>query len=326
MVFNVQPLNDEEIMDRFELYAFYCQDESLTADEMPGKPDEQLSESDFQSLPQSAKSEEKLLDIAFYLVRNKRFEELKTIMHQALEYLPTHPYFRLYLALAYYYSGEYLVALSLGRSIDLAAIVSIEDEAAPSLKEMDCECPGCSDSSSDQLLDLSGESKIANEVQALFRDIHQLKQIGDYDQAISNYLKFFAQIGEPPCLLVDLASLYFKVKNYKEAKKTYARALEVNPGLYDAFRKLAATHRLLDEYELAVGVLKKAHKQFPKDDMILLELAAGYFKLGHVSKAVDSLEKALTIDPSIEHSLVSMPDMAYLLNLLHENKSAVHSS
>jgi len=127
-------------------------------------------------------------------------------------------------------------------------------------------------------------------------------------------------------LLVDLADLYSRIKNYKEAKKAYIRALQGNPGLYQAHRRLAATHRLLDEYELAVDVLKKAHKQFPEDDMILLELAAGYYKLGHLEKAVVCLEKALAIDPSIKHSLVNMPDMAHLLNLLQEKRTATSSS
>jgi len=318
----MQQLNDEEIATRLDLYAHFCQDESLSADEMPKKLNAQLCESDFKSLPHSKKCEEKIIDVATYLISTKQFEELKTIMHQALECLPTHTYFRLYLAIAYYFTGEFLVALSLGRSIDIAKIVSIE--SGPSTQEMSCDCPGCGSELSSSMLvtDLSAETKVANEIQALFHDIHQLNQAKEYDQAIELYEELFAQVGEPPCLLVDLAVLYRRVNNLREAKKVYTRALKGNPGLYKAYRELAATHRLLDEYELAIGVLKKAHQQFPEDDMILLELAAGYFKLGHTTKAVTSLEKALVIDPSMEHSLANMPELDFLLGLIREKKTA----
>jgi len=321
----MQLLNDEEIINIFEQYAADYM-ESSPLDDLPDKIVATITEENYTSLPYSEESVYRLELVAFSLLKHKRFQEVKTIIHKALKYLPNYTYYMFFLALSYYFTGETLIALSIGRSVDFSKIIKVG--SASTTPEMACECPGCGTSllTSELVNDLSAESMVANDVQALFREIHQFKQAGDYDQAIASYEMFFAQVGEAPCLLVDLASLYFKVKNYKEAKKTYARALEGNPGLYDAFRKLAATHRLLDEYELAVGVLKKAHKEFPKDDMILLELAAGYFKLGHASKAVDSLEKALAIDPSIEHSLVSMPDMAYLLNLLHEKKSAVPSS
>lgn len=317
-------MNDEEIMTIYEEFAEYCQNQPAE-DNLSGTVTVQFFEEDFTSLPYSTESVNNMSTVAYFFLKNKRYEELKTLMHRALEFLPEHHDFQFYLAMGYYFAGETLVALALGRAVDFDALSSMGEE--PCSSQVVCDCPGCAaDTTPDFAFDHLTNTKVAQEVQALFRDIHQFKQVGAYDQAIACYEKFFEHIGEPPCLLMDLASLYRKVENYKDAKKAYARALEGNPGLYKAHRHLAATHRILDEYELAVGVLKKAHKEFPKDDMILLELSAGYFKLGHASKAVDSLEKALAINPSMEHSLASMPDMAYLLNLLHEKKTAVPSS
>lgn len=327
MVFNVQPRNDEEIMNVFEQFGKDFIGTSPNDDDLPDDVDAMLlCEEDFTSLPHSEESVYLAEFIAFALLKAHRFQEVKTVMHRALEYLPNYAYFQFYLALGYYFTGETLVSLSIGRAIDFSKI--IKEAARVPVQEMTCDCPGCGSELSSSMLvtDLSAETKVANKIQALFHDIHQLNQAKEYDQAIELYEELFAQVGEPPCLLIDLAMLYSKVKNYKKAKKTYARALKVNPGLYDAYRKLAATHRLLDEYELAVGVLKKAHKQFPEDDMILLELAAGYFKLGHTTKAVTSLEKALVIDPSMEHSLATMPDMEFLLNIIREKRATVSSS
>ena len=75
-----------------------------------------------------------------------------------------------------------------------------------------------------------------------------------------------------------------------------------------------------------VTLSEKAHKQFPEDDMILLELAAGYLKLGHTTKAIVSLEKALVIDSSLEFGLVNMPDMEFLLGLVQEKRRAESTS
>ncbi len=320
----VQPLNDEEIMNVFEQFAKDFMGSSHI-DDLPDIVDIPLSEEDFTSLPHSEESVYRLEFAAFSLLKQKRFQELKTLMHRTLEILPNHNYYQFYLALGYYFTGDTLVSLSIGRAVDFT---KISKEAVPvPVQEMTCDCPGCGAklSSSELVNDFSAETKVANEIQALFRDINQLKQAKEFNQAIDLYEKLFAQVGEPPCLLVDLAVLYRRVNNLKEAKKVYARVLKGNPGLYKAYRELAATHRLLDEYELAIGVLKKAHQQFPEDDMILLELTAGYFKLGHTTKAVASLEKALVIDPSIEFSIVNMPDMAYILNLVREKRTAATS-
>lgn len=323
----MQPLNDEEIMNVFEQFAKDFIGTSSNDDDLPDDIDAMLlCEEDFTSLPHSEESVYLAEFIAFALLKAHRFQEVKTVMHRALEYLPNYAYFQFYLALGYYFTGETLVALSIGRAIDFTKI--IKEATREPIQDMTCDCPGCGAelSSAELINDYSAQTKIPNEIQALLHSIHHLKQAKEFNQAIELYEKLFAQVGEPPCMLVDLANLYNRIKNYKEAKKTYTRALELNPGLYIAHRKLAATHRLLNEYELAVGVLKKAHKQFPEDDMILLELAAGYNKLGHTVKAVTSLEKALVIDPSIEFSLVNMPDMAHLLNLLREKRTAMSSS
>ncbi len=320
----MQTMNDEEIMIIFEEFTEYCQNQPAEG-KLSVNVAVHFFEEDFTSLPHSTESVNNMSTVAFFFLKNKRYDELKTIMHRALEFLPEHHDFQFYLALGYYFAGETLVALALGRAVDFDALSSMEEE--PCSPQVVCNCPGCTDDPTpDIAFDHLTDTKVSQEVQALFRDIHQFKQIGACDQAIACYEKFFEHIGEPPCLLVDLASLYRKVDNYKDAKKAYTQALEGNPGLYKAHRHLAATHRILDEYELAVGVLKKAHKQFPEDDMILLELAAGYLKLGHTTKAIVSLEKALVIDPSLEFGLVNMPDMEFLLGLVREKKRAESTS
>lgn len=317
-------MNDEEIMTIFEKFAEHCQNQPID-EEISKNLDIELLEEDLISLPFSPESVIMIAAIGHFLFICKRYEELKTVMHRALEILPGYSDFQFNLALGYYFTGETLVALALGRAVDFDALRSMgEDPSSPTVV---CDCPGCTDDPTPEFtFDHMVNEKTSQEMQTLFRDIHQFKQDGAYEQAIACYEKFFEFIGEPPCLLVDLASLYRKVGNYKDAKKAYTRALEGNSGLYKAHRHLAATHRILDEYELAVGVLKKAHKQFPEDDMILLELAVGYLKLGHTTKAIVSLEKALVIDPSLEFGLVNMPDMEFLLGLVREKRRAESTS
>ncbi|MHA1366685.1 MAG: tetratricopeptide repeat protein [Candidatus Heimdallarchaeota archaeon] len=320
------PRNDQEIMAAFEQFAheYIDRDGRRFRDSI----DDLFAKVDFNQLAQSEEDQKTVDFFGFCLFSSKRFDDLKTVMHRALEVVPENIYYQFYLALGHYCSGETLVALSIGRSIDFSKV--IKQATRTYEQEVTCSCPGCgSELSTVDLMDipLEGSKNGGNDfIQEIFRTIHQLKQANQFEEAIAIYEKLFAQVdGEAPCLLVDLADLYSRTKNLQEAKKAYIRALKGNPGLYQAHRRLAATHRLLDEYELAVGVLKKAHKQFPEDDMILLELAAVYYKLDHLEKAVASLEKALAIDPSIKHSLVNMPDMAHLLNLLQEKRSAMTS-
>ena len=320
------PRNDQEIITVYEHFVHEYIEKN--GGRFRDSINDLFAKVDFSQLAQSEEDQKTVDFFAFCLFCSERFDDLKTVMHRALEVVPENTYYQFYLALGHYCSGETLVSLSIGRSIDFSRI--IKQATRVPVQESICSCPGCGlELAPTDLVDfpiVGSKNDTNSPIQNIFHTIHQLKQANQFEEAIAIYEELFAEVGgEAPCLLVDLANLYSRLKNYKEAKKTLIRALELNPGLYDAYRRLAATHRLLDEYELAIDMLKKAYKRYPKDDMILLELAAGYYKLGHTVKAVTSLEKALVIDPSIEFSLVNMPDMAFLLNLLQEKRTAMSS-
>ncbi len=322
----MQQLTAKEIIRKFLAFQLHCN--GLDPNNIiPADREFTFSEEQFANLPHLRVSVENLLAAVFFFIKHERYEELVKTTRRALGYLPNHLDIRFCLALGYFFIGEESHALSIAREIDFSSDENRKYyERDPAAKI--CECPSCSTKGlyTELLTDPSIKATLANDAHQLFHAIHHYKQSGNYEQVIACYEEFFTRIAELPCLMVDLGLLYQQRKNRNEAKRLYARAIILNPMLYNAHMYLATIHYRLGEYKLAVAVLNNAKKYFPEDDMVLLELAEAYFKLGHLTKAAISLGKALAINPSVEDFIEGDSDMEFLLNIIHEKKSTMSNS
>jgi len=294
--------SDEELMCVFELLAKdYI---NLTIKEDNHLEDEIFrDESVFVELTTNPQHKHYLEVFCFNFFVRKEYQKIKILLKQALKHQPDCLQFQFNLALAYYLSDDINQALTIARTIDIKQYLKQLDLTLNFIKhqeidfedenELEVEKAGSMDDSQS-----IGESKKIF-VRNLLAQIQQLRETDNYTEAINKYHTLLSVTGKAPCLLLELGQLYFWTEQHKEAKKYLNKALAGNPGLYHAYRTLIAVHRKLNEYELAVGVLKKAVKAFPTDDLLYLELATGYQVLGHTNKAVDALKTALELDPTL---------------------------
>ncbi len=282
-----------------------------------------IQEENFEFLRNDPESIYPLGVLCYYFLIQEKYQEALNLLEKAIIILPDQPILQFNLATTYYLAGNVSQALTIARKLDFKTIINDLSLIYPFDEDEDDD-----EYFFDDELDapLYSEDDLAFKTQELFRSIYLFKQAGLNEQAIQSYKSLLELTDEPPCLLAELGALYMQVKNYKEAKKYLSKALQGNPGLYNACRCLAATHRILGEYELAVGVLKKAHKQNPTDDILLLELASAYTNLNHVSKAVICLEKALRLDPSLQFGLFNVPELEPILQIILEKKSHIVST
>ena len=237
-----------------------------------------------------------------YFIR-KDYQKIKILLKKALKHQPDCLKFQFNLALAHYLSDEVNQALTIARKLDIKQLQKELDAILNFLdhQEQDFEDNELLKDDVDVNIDYPASIEESKRIFArnLLNQIQHLRETSRYTEAINKYHALFSIIGEVPCLLQELGQLYFWKNQHKEAKKYLNKALEGNPSLYQAYRILIAVHRTLKEYELAIGVLKKAVKAFPNDEMLYLELASGYQVLHHPHKAVESLKKALELDPDL---------------------------
>ena len=93
------------------------------------------------------------------------------------------------------------------------------------------------------------------------------------------------------------------------AKKIFNEALQGNPGLENACSNLANVHIFLEEFELAVSVLKKASARYPAETGFLIELALAYEGLDYPKKVINCLAKSLKIDPNSFSEINSLANL-----------------
>jgi tetratricopeptide (TPR) repeat protein len=83
------------------------------------------------------------------------------------------------------------------------------------------------------------------------------------------------------------AGIYSQLRNYRRAVEHYRRALELaDEGLDEIYLDLAFEHENLEEYDEAIGCLKKAVELNPENEAVLYELAYCYDLAGAVEASI----------------------------------------
>ncbi len=135
-------------------------------------------------------------------------------------------------------------------------------------------------------------------IRTLHHNANMYTQMGVYEFAIECFQQLLKLTFRAPCILNQLGVTYAFAREYKQAKKIFNEALQGNPGLENAYSNLANVHILLEEFELAVGVLKKASSKYPTETGFLIELALAYEGLDYPNKVINCLAKSLKMDPN----------------------------
>jgi tetratricopeptide (TPR) repeat protein len=74
---------------------------------------------------------------------------------------------------------------------------------------------------------------------------------------------------------------------YEEADHRYGKALEFDPGHFDALYFRGARHAAAREFPQAVSCYERCLRQRPGDPNCLFKLGAVFYDMNHVSRAVD---------------------------------------
>ena len=135
-------------------------------------------------------------------------------------------------------------------------------------------------------------------IRTLHHNANMYTQMGVYEFAIECFQQLLKLTFRAPCILNQLGVTYAFAREYKQAKKIFNEALQGNPGLENVCSNLANVHILVKEFELAVGVLKKASSKYPTETGFLIELALAYEGLDYPNKVINCLAKSLKMDPN----------------------------
>ena len=106
-------------------------------------------------------------------------------------------------------------------------------------------------------------------------------------------------------ILFCMGRILYARKEYEDAKRYLIRAVEQNPDI-ETQNTLALTYYELEEYQSAINIFNNLIAKHPQNISVLMSLAKCYEKLGNADKALEYLEKLVTIFPDNEeaHELI----------------------
>jgi len=134
--------------------------------------------------------------------------------------------------------------------------------------------------------------------------------------------------------LENLGNAYRQLKQWENARKTLARAVEVGPDDPEAHYSLGMVFAQLDETDRAYDHLERALKLRPKYPEALNNLGVLYLRTGRRDQAVRSFEESIRVAPAFDQSYLNLarvyalegqPDRArtILLDLLKQHPDHV---
>ncbi len=141
-------------------------------------------------------------------------------------------------------------------------------------------------------------------------------ELGDYDKALEEYGKVLKDKTYPTPYFVyfNIGLLKEKQKKIDEAIVAFEQAVSIKKDFYRAYIPLAALYFKKGRYADCLNAVKKAQKQFPnKESLLLLEAKANYM-LNNYSEAKRILDKLSLLYPS-EQTRAEMQKLKKLLEL-----------
>lgn len=130
-------------------------------------------------------------------------------------------------------------------------------------------------------------------------------RIGEYALSIQsrlNALKYCLNENDKTILYSNIGNSYFSLENYYEAVEYQKKALEINPGLTDAWYRLGYIMETQNLFEDAIKYFERAIS-LPKMESglqgaLYSEYAKCCYKTNKCEEAKEYIGKALSIDPS----------------------------
>lgn len=142
----------------------------------------------------------------------------------------------------------------------------------------------------------AGTSRPANLSAEMRGDIYMARKM--YREAVEAYRE-----GPETAILTNkLGIAYHQMMQLDAARRSYERALKLNPKYSEAINNLGTIFYAKKSYRRAIGAYKRALEVNPKSASIHSNLGTAYFARKKYQEAFDSYQKALELDPEVfEH-------------------------
>ena len=103
--------------------------------------------------------------------------------------------------------------------------------------------------------------------------------------------------------LYNMAKVYFSLKKYKIAKEVLEDILNITKDDAQVLNMLGISYLKLKDFKAACGIFEKLKKDFPKNHILLCNLARCYLGLNEVQKAKEAAQEALLIFSDYDEAL-----------------------
>lgn len=120
---------------------------------------------------------------------------------------------------------------------------------------------------------------------------------GKWDEAIASFEKINDNLvySTPHYPLANLGWAYYNKKMYAKSKDYYLKALSYSPNFVKAMRGLAQTYSAMGKTDMAVETLEKAIGLAPTIAELHYEIGEIYYKTGRNDEAAISFQKAVEL-------------------------------
>jgi tetratricopeptide (TPR) repeat protein len=119
-----------------------------------------------------------------------------------------------------------------------------------------------------------------------------------FDEALGLFKEALAEDSQYSNCAYELGTLYYLLKEYRKALKTFDKAVEVRGDFSQAYRYKALSQYALDDFDGALTSFKRAVEIDPEDAGSTYNISCIYSRRGEIAEAVAWLKKAMIMDPS----------------------------
>ncbi len=122
---------------------------------------------------------------------------------------------------------------------------------------------------------------------------------GQWDTAIKYFKSVLRNLlyATPQLPLANLGWAYYNKKEYHLAEKYYRESLDLKPKFFYAMRGLGLTYMAMGKLDNAAQILESALKDYPKADLLYLDLGKLYTLSGDDEKALAAYQKIIEVAP-----------------------------
>lgn len=123
-----------------------------------------------------------------------------------------------------------------------------------------------------------------------------------FDEALVAYTQAVRLSPDDAWVLFNTGLLYTSMLDSPKAVAMYHRALDVNPGMVEAWNNLGNEKARMHEHEAAIDAWGNVVRLSPGYVMAWDNLGWEYYRLNQFPKAIECFEKALAIEPTNERA------------------------